>query len=135
MSHFDVFHFLLLFRLIRLLSGLDSMKRFTDIFSLSLLPPPCSDAARKYVNMFLYPFSCKSTRAVLPLSYRNHSKLGSPFFDFSLSYVSIFSMHQSRFHCLPVPPSSIPNCLHKVSLCLWVWCFLQRLRWRSSSWT
>ena len=55
MSHFDVFHFLLLFRLVRLLSGLDSMKRFADIFSLSLLPPPCSDAARKYVNMFLYP--------------------------------------------------------------------------------
>jgi hypothetical protein len=39
------------------------------------------------------------------------------------------SVHQPWFHHLPFPSSSISDGVHKVSLRIWLWILVQRIRW------
>jgi len=41
-----------------------------------------------------------------------------------------FSLHQPWLYHFIVSPFAVSNGLYKISLCLWLWLFLQRLRWR-----
>ena len=54
------------------------------------------------------------------------------YFRFNISHCSL---HQPRLHHFVIPSTAIPDCFHKVSLCIWLWFVFQRFRRRIHGWS